>query len=116
MNIDLATSLKSSLFAIAFTFAAFATEFCLAQNTGPIIGEGAKFEEVSRAGKVFAEGVVAAKDGKVYLTEMHHKALIKGPNPGGTIYRYDPVSGETVNFMEPSGNAVGLHVDKNGDL
>jgi len=55
----------------AFTFGAFATESCLAQNTGPIIGEGGKFEEVSRAGNVFGEGVVAAKDGKVYLTEMH---------------------------------------------
>jgi gluconolactonase len=116
MRIDRITSLKSSLPAIAFIVAAIATGSCLAQSTGPIISEGAKFEEISRAGKVFAEGVVAAKDGKVYLTEMHHKALTKSPNPGGTIYRYDPVSGETVNFMEPSGNAVGLHVDKKGDL
>jgi gluconolactonase len=116
MRIDQITRRKSSLSAIAFIVAALAIGSCLAQSTGPIISEGAKFEEVSRAGKVFGEGVVAAKDGRVYLTEMHHKALVKGPNPGGTIYRYDPISGETVHFMEPSGNAVGLHVDKNGDL
>ena len=80
MRIDLVISPIGSLFAIAFIFVAVATLPCEAQSTGPIISEGAKFEEVSRAGKVFAEGVVAAKDGKVYLTEMHHKALVQSPN------------------------------------
>jgi hypothetical protein len=35
-----------------------------AQSPTDIIAAGAKWEEVSRAGKVFGEGVVAAKDGK----------------------------------------------------
>jgi gluconolactonase len=91
---------------------------CGSMMTSParIFAEGAQFEEMSRAGRAFAEGVVAAKDGKIYLTDITRTVVIKQNNPGGTIYRYDPVTGEIAKFMEPSGMANGLHVDRNGDL
>src|SRR3972149_3392383 len=60
-----------------------------AQAPANVVPEGAKWEELPRAGKVFAEGVVAAKDGKIYISDI---TLTPNPddNPGGTIYRYDP--------------------------
>src|SRR2546421_5056344 len=81
-----------------------------------VTAPGAAWEEVSRAGKVYAEGVVAAKDGSVYVSDLTRTALVRDGNPRGTIYRYDPASGQTSKYMEPSGMSNGLHVDKNGDL
>lgn len=81
-----------------------------------VVAEGAKWEEVSRAGMLFGEGPVAARDGKIYATDITITAVIKAKNPGGTIYRYDPATGVTSKYMEPSGMANGLHVDRNGDL
>jgi len=77
---------------------------------------GAKWEEISRAGRVFGEGVVAAKDGTLYMTDIFPTAAVKENNPGGTIWRYAPATGEAAKYMEPSGMANGLHVDKDGDL
>ena len=83
---------------------------CAGMKSGPtgIVAPGANWEEISRAGRVFGEGVVAAKDGTLYMTDIN--------NTGGTIWHYDPASGRADNLMEPSGQATGLHVDKNGDL
>src|SRR3954469_21762272 len=81
-----------------------------------VVAPGAAWEEVSRAGKVYAEGVVAAKDGSVYVSDLTRTALVRDGNPRGTIYRYDPASGQTSKYMEPSGMSNGLHVDRNGDL
>ena len=91
---------------------------CGTAMMGPprIVAEGAKWEEVSRAGLFTAEGVVAARDGMIYATDITRPEAIKHNNPGGTIYRYDPSTGVTTKFMEPSGMANGLHVDRNGDL
>jgi gluconolactonase len=72
-----------------------------------ILPEGAKWEKVSGAGKAFGEGVVAAKDGSIYLVDLA---------PPGTLYRYDPKTGQTETVMSPSNLANGLYVDKNGDL
>jgi gluconolactonase len=41
---------------------------------------------------------------------------MKENNPGGTIYRFDPASGATEKYVEPSGMSNGLHVDRRGDL
>jgi gluconolactonase len=76
----------------------------------------ANWEEVSHAGRVYAEGVVAAKDGAVYVSDVTRTALLREGNPRGTIYRYDPATGATSKYLEPSGMANGLHVDRNGDL
>ena len=77
----------------------------VAQAQG-VISAGAQWEKVSSAGKGFADGVVAAKDGSLYLVD------IASP---GTLFRYDPKSGQTVVAMEQSG-ASGPHIDRNGDL
>jgi gluconolactonase len=86
-----------------------------AQAPAGIVAEGAKWEELPRAGKIFGEGVVAAKDGKIYISDL---TFTPNPddNPGGTIYRYDPSTGAIDKHLEPSGMSNGLHVDKSGDL
>ncbi len=91
---------------------------CAGLTKGPagVLAPGAQWIEVSRAGRVYAEGVVAAKDGSVYVSDITRTALIPQNNPGGTIYRYDPETGITATYMEPSGMSNGLHVDRKGDL
>jgi gluconolactonase len=97
------------LAAIAIACTAFGS---LAAADG-VLPDGAKWEKVSSAGRAFGEGVVAAKDGTLYLVDI---TAALPDNPGGTLYRYDPKTGETTKVMEPSGMANGLHIDKNGDL
>jgi gluconolactonase len=91
---------------------------CGSVTVGPqrILADGAKWEEVSRAGLLTSEGVVAAKDGMIYVVDFTPMEILKQNNPGGTIYRYDPNTGTTSKYMEPDGLALGLHVDRNGDL
>jgi gluconolactonase len=72
-----------------------------------VLAPGAQWEKVSTAGKAFAEGVVAARDGSLYLVDLA---------PPGTLFRYDPRSGQTTVVSNPSNMANGLHVDRNGDL
>jgi gluconolactonase len=88
----------------------------LAQTPSKILAKDAKWEQVSSIGKVWAEGVVAAKDGTIYLSDLTYSAVITKDNPRGTIYRYNPATGEIAKYLEPSGMSNGLHVDKNGDL
>ena len=89
---------------------------CATTMTGPprIFEEESKWEEVSRAGLAGTEGVVAAKDGEIYLTEF--AGGTNHTTAGSTIWRYSPASGRVEKYMQPSGNAIGLHVDRNGDL
>jgi len=94
----------------------FASAIGVAQAPPQILAKDAQWQEISHSGKVWAEGVVAAKDGMVYLSDVTYSGVIKENNPRGTIYRYDPTSGATTKYMEPSGMSNGLHVDKNGDL
>jgi len=88
----------------------------LAQSPPQILAKGAQWKMVSHDAKVWAEGVVAAKDGKIYFSDITYTMAIKENNPGGTIYRYDPATGVTSKYMEPSGMSNGMNVDKNGDL
>ena len=84
------------------------TGFAIAPaGAATVLAKGAKWEKVSTAGKAFAEGVVAAKDGSIYLVDLA---------PPGTLFRYDPTTGKTETVMSPSNMANGLYVDKNGDL
>lgn len=85
-------------------------------SSSRVFTEEMKWEDVSRAGLSSSEGVVAAKDGKIYLSEIPHPGETKSSDPRGTLWRYDPASGLTVKYMEPSGISIGLHVDRNGDL
>jgi gluconolactonase len=91
------------------------TAAAAAQQATSVLPEGAKWELVSSAGKVFGEGVVAAKDGSIYLVDLTATPKPED-NTGGAIFRYDPATGVTTTVMAPSGMANGLHVDKNGDL
>jgi hypothetical protein len=60
---------------------------------------GAAWEEVSREGMVFGEGVVSAPNGTVYFGSMT-RALPPGPdNPGGTIFRFDPATSKTTKSL-----------------
>jgi gluconolactonase len=102
-------------------FAALALAFlagCAGMGGGPagVIAPGAQWEEVSRAGLATSEGVVADRDGRVYASDITRAAIVKQNTPGGTIWRYDPGSGAVSKFLEPSGQANGLHFDRNGDL
>jgi gluconolactonase len=81
-----------------------------------VVAPEARWEEVSRAGRVFGEGVVAAKDGRIYVSDITISTVITENNPGGTIYRYDPATGATGAYLTPSGMSNGLHVDRQGDL
>ena len=90
--------------------------FALAQAKSPVLAEGAKWQKVFDGGLAWAEGVVAAKDGSIYVSDVQRTFVIKKNNPGGTIFRYVPATGATTKYMEPSGMSNGLHVDKRGDL
>jgi gluconolactonase len=81
-----------------------------------IVAPDAKWEEVSRAGMAFGEGVVAAKDGRIYASDITPTFAIKQNNPGGIIWRYDPASGRSERYLQPSGQSNGLHVGKDGQM
>jgi sugar lactone lactonase YvrE len=69
---------------------AFATASLVFTGGAPaqgVLPEDAKWQKVSSAGRAFGEGVVAAKDGSLYLVDI---TAALPDNPGGTIYRYDP--------------------------
>jgi gluconolactonase len=85
---------------------------CTTQPRG-VAAPGAQWELVSTAGTSFGEGVVAGPDGSIYVLDAHRNMK---PNPGGTIFRIDPKTGQAVKLLEPNGLALGLHVDRNGDL
>jgi gluconolactonase len=110
------TSMRRKLFVVAASLACVLVAACAGMEKKGVVPMGAKWEEISRTGRVFGEGVVAAKDGKLYMTDIMPTAAVKENNTGGTIWRYDPATGQAEKFMEPSGMANGLHVDKNGDL
>ena len=78
-----------------------------------VAAHGAQWELVSSVGTSFGEGVVAGPDGSLYVLDAHRN--IK-PNPGGTVFRIDPATGQATKLMEPNGLALGLHVDRKGDL
>jgi gluconolactonase len=88
----------------------------VAKLPAQILAKGAQWQQVSHDAKVWAEGVVAAKNGTIYFSDLTYTMAIKENNPHGTIYRYDPATGVTTKYMEPSGMSNGMTVDKNGDL
>jgi len=81
-----------------------------------ILAPGAKWEELSRIGLSTSEGVVADRNGMVYASDITRSATTRQNYAGGAIYRFDPKTGVTAKFMEPTRVANGLHIDKNGDL
>jgi gluconolactonase len=76
------------------------------------VSAGNRWERVSAAGIGTAEGVAADRDGAIYVTDLTYA---EPSNPGGTVYRYDPATGETSKFMEPA-MVNGVKIAPNGDL
>ncbi len=110
MKNAMAVLLASSVFALIVTQVAAAA--------GPvhILAPGANWVEVSHAGLATSEGVVADRNGMVYASDIARSAGAKQAYVGGTIYRFDPKTGTTSKFMEPSRIANGLYVDRRGGL
>lgn len=84
--------------------------------TTGILAPGAQWEEISRIGLATSEGVVADRNGMVYVSDITRASAVKDNNPRGTIWRYDPRTGTIGKFMQPSGMSNGLHIDRNGSL
>ena len=63
----------------------------------PLVPEGATVEKVAD-GYRFTEGPAAGPDGCIYFTDI----------PAQLILKYDPATGETVTFLENTGEANGL--------
>jgi len=84
--------------------------------TPGILAPGAKWEEVSRIGLSTSEGVVADRNGMVYASDLSRAPDAGGYFPCGTIWRYNPRTGNTDKFLQPSGVANGIHFDRNGDM
>ena len=94
-------------FLLALAGAAFAITPAISAEK-PVLDAGAKWERVaSGLGKGTGEGVVAAKDGKIFVVDL--------ASPG-VLYRYDPKTGKTEQVMSPSNMANGLHIDRQGNL
>ena len=72
-----------------------------------IVAKDAKWERVASGGKGTGEGVVAAKDGTIYMVDL--------ATPG-VLYRYDPKTGKLETVMSPSNMANGLHIYRDGNL
>lgn len=64
---------------------------------GPLLAEGAEFRKLADGFK-FTEGPALGPDGRVYFNDI----------PNERTHAYDPETGETTKFREPSGKANGL--------
>ncbi|MEM6916773.1 MAG: family 16 glycoside hydrolase, partial [Verrucomicrobiota bacterium] len=72
---------------------------------GPIVGEGATFRTLAD-GFTFTEGPAVGPEGKIYFNDI----------PNERTHVYDPESGKTTVFREPSGRANGLFFTPAGAL
>ena len=70
----------------------------------PVIPEGAKLEKLWDKG-TFTEGPAYGPGGLVYFTDI-----------GNAIMKFDPATGKTTAFRQPSGRANGLDFDPQGRL
>ncbi len=74
-------------------------------HDGPLVKEDAVFRKLAGDFK-FTEGPALAPDGKIYFTDI----------PNERIHAYDPATGQTTVFREPSGKANGLFFTPAGAL
>jgi len=72
---------------------------------GPLVKDGAEFRKLAGDFK-FTEGPALAPDGKIYFNDI----------PNERTHAYDPQSGETTIYREPSGRANGLFFTPAGAL
>ncbi len=69
-----------------------------------VVPEGSKLEKLWGEGQ-FTEGPALAPDGSILFSDI-----------GTTIYRFDPKSGQTSKFRDPSGRSNGLKFNQQGEL
>lgn len=82
---------------------ASATDFqAAAQNK--VVPASSKLEKLWGDGQ-FTEGPALAPDGSILFSDI-----------GTTIYRFDPKSGQTTKFRDPSGRSNGLKFNQQGEL
>ncbi len=74
------------------------------ENNGPLIPPDAKLEKVWGEGE-FTEGPAYGWGGCVYFSDI-----------GDRIMKYDPATGKTTEYRNPSGRANGLDFDPEGRL
>jgi gluconolactonase len=74
------------------------------ESTKPIVPPGAKVEKIWGEGE-FTEGPAYGPGGCVYFSDI-----------GDRIMRYDPATGKTSEYRNPSGRANGLDFDPQGRL
>jgi hypothetical protein len=110
-------ALKGMMFLMVavVAFASFAQGANKGGDTG-ILAPGAKWEEISRIGLSTSGGVVADRNGMVYVSDISRAPIADGYYPCGTIWRYDPRTGSIDKFMQPSRISNGLHFDRNSGL
>lgn len=79
---------------------------------------GAMLETVFSGGCGVMEGMATAHDGRVFFTEITRSTGCADDRgvPGGRIWVYNPSSGQTRLFREPSNMAAGLVIDSQGGL
>src|SRR5580693_6395237 len=70
----------------------------------PILPEGAKWEKLWSEGE-FTEGPAYGADACIYFSDI-----------GNRIMKYDPATGKTTEYRNPSGRANGLDIDAEGRL
>src|ERR1700722_1829471 len=70
----------------------------------PLIPDGAKWEKLWGEGE-FTEGPAYGPDACIYFSDI-----------GNRIMKYDPTTGKTTDYRNPSGRANGLDFDKEGRL
>jgi gluconolactonase len=79
---------------------------------------GAQLETVFSGGCGVMEGMATASDGRIFFTEIMRSTACSDARgvPGGRIWTYDPRSGQSKLFREPSNMAAGLTIDRDGGL
>jgi len=82
----------------------FAVATSIAAEESPLVETGAKLEKLWGEGE-FTEGPALGPDGCIYFSDI-----------GNRIMKFDPASGKTSAFREPSGRSNGLKFDREGRL
>jgi len=86
-----------------------------AKTSKILVDPDAKWESISKIGKVSASGIAEGRDGMVYFVDLT-RGLPPQTNPYGVLYRYNPKTGESTVVLEHSGQTNGLTLSPKGDL
>ncbi len=81
-------------------------------DANDLVPPGAKLEKVWGDG-AFTEGPAYGPGGCVYFSDI---GITPDPHEGNRIMKYDPATGKTTEYRNPSGRANGLDFDPDGRL